>query len=142
MAKIRRFEESKTPKKTESDGDLRSSLSISGGVKFCAYSRTRERFLSNQVEVGSFPTDLLEKRLANFKPGSGAALWINPFRELPLTIFRFPVDLVHLDQNCLVLDTFESFPISTHGSRGKRQRVCLFCHRVRLTLSEFSTVIN
>jgi len=77
---------------------------------------TGERFLSNQIEVGSFQTYLLEERLANFTPGSGGALWINPYRELPVSLFRFPVDLVHLDQNGIVLDTFESFPISASDS--------------------------
>jgi hypothetical protein len=116
MAKIRRINESKAAMETKSDatiGDLRSSQPIAGTVRFCAYNRTRERFLSNQVEVGSFSTDFLEQRLATIAPRSSVALWINPFRELPLGLFRFPVDLVHLDQSCVVIDVSESFPIST-----------------------------
>jgi hypothetical protein len=119
MAKIRRFDESGVRREAEPGTNTRglSSLrTIAGGARFCAYNVTGERFLSNQIEVGSFPTHLLEKRLATFTPGSGGALWINPYRELPLALFRFPVDLVHLDQNGIVLNTFESFPISTSDS--------------------------
>jgi hypothetical protein len=60
----------------------------------------------------------MEERLKNLSPGSGVALWITPFRELLLTIFSEPVDLIHLDQNYVVLNTIESFPISTSGASG------------------------
>lgn len=119
MAKIRRFNESKVGREADAGtktGDLSSSQPIAGGTRFCAYNLTRERFLSNQIEVGSFPMQLLEERLASFAPGLGLALWVNPFRDLPLALFRSPVDLVYLNQNCVVLDKLESFPISTRGS--------------------------
>jgi hypothetical protein len=119
MAKIRRFNESKVGREADAGtktGDLRSSQPIAGGARFCAYNLTRERFLSNQIEVGSFSMHFLEERLASFAPGLGFALWVNPFRELPLSLFRSPVDLVYLNQSCVVLDKLESFPISTPGS--------------------------
>lgn len=119
MAKIRRFNAFKVgreAKRVTETGDLSSSLPIAGGARFCAYNLTRERFLSNQVQVGGFSSDFTEQYLANITPKSSAALWINPFRELPLTLFSIPVDLVYLDQSCVVLDKLESFPISTPGS--------------------------
>jgi hypothetical protein len=100
-------------------GKLSPSQSAQGPTRFCAYNQTRERFLSNQVEVSYLPPDLIAEFLKDFTPGSGVALWIAPFRELPLTIFSLPVDLVHLDQRCVVLDTVESFPIATSGTSGR-----------------------
>jgi len=88
-------------------------------IRFCAYNQTRERFLSNQVEVSYLTPDLIAEFLKDFTQGSGVALWIAPFRELPLTVFSQPVDLVHLDQRCVVLDTVESFPIATSGTSGR-----------------------
>ena len=118
MAKIRRFNDPKVGTEAEpgtNTGNLSSSRLIAGGTRFCAYNTTRERFLSNQVQVGSFSSDLLEQSLANITPKSSAALWVNPIRELPLAFFRSPVDMVYLDQSCAVLDKLESFPISTPG---------------------------
>src|SRR5512146_2508132 len=54
------------------------------GTRFCAYDRTRQRFLSNQVDICDSDPNNLEVRLANFVPGAGAALWVTPFGELPL----------------------------------------------------------
>lgn len=85
------------------------------GARFCAYNRTRQRFLSNQVDICDADPNILEVRLASFVPGAGTALWVTPQGELPLTIFRFPVDLVYLDRNYAVHDTVESFPLSTSG---------------------------
>ena len=99
-------------------GKLSQSQSAQGPIRFCAYNQTRERFLSNQVEVSYLSPDLIAEFLKDFTQGSGVALWIAPFRELPLTIFSLPVDLVHLDQRCVVLDTVESFPIATSGTSG------------------------
>ena len=49
---------------------------------------------------------------------SGIALWIAPFRDLPLTIFSLPVDLVRLDQSCVVLDAVASYPIAIFKASG------------------------
>jgi uncharacterized protein len=84
-----------------------------GVSKCCAYNRTRERFLCADVEAGDFQASSLETHLAAFAPGSGAALWIIPFRNISPTSVRIPLDLVYLDRNCVVLDTVESFPISS-----------------------------
>lgn len=99
-------------------GKLSLSQSAQDPIRFCAYNQTRERFLSNQVEVSYLSPDLIAEFLNDFTEGSGVALWIAPFRELPLTIFTLPVDLVHLDQSCVVLDTVESFPITTSRTLG------------------------
>ena len=118
LAKIRLFEELDTTRKTGSGSPTLNQSAwppAAHGTRFCAYDRTRERFLSNQVDACDSNPLLLEVRLENFVPGSGAALWLAPVCELPLTIFRFPVDLVLLDRNYVVIDAVESFPLSSSG---------------------------
>lgn len=81
-------------------------------VKHCAYNRTRERFLSADVDAGDFCSSSLDARLPALAPESGAGLWLVPFRGISLTSVRVPVDLVYLDQHCTVVDVVESFPIA------------------------------
>ncbi len=118
IAEIQPFEELESTRKAGSGSALnqRAWSSAAHGTRFCAYDKTRQRFLSNQVDVCDSNPLILEVRLEGFVPGSGAALWFAPVCELPLTIFRFPVDLVYLDRNDAVLDAVESFPLSTSGS--------------------------
>jgi len=82
-----------------------------GGLKYCAYNGTRERFLCADVEAGEFAAAALETRLAALTPGRNTALWMVPFRGISPTSVRLPIDLVYLDENCSVLETVESFPI-------------------------------
>src|SRR5579863_7837771 len=91
------------------------SLGVSPGVessKCCAYNKTRERFLSAQVEAADFSADQLEPRLASLTQGSDTALWIIPFRGISATMVRIPVDLVYLDEDLVVLAAIDSFPLS------------------------------
>src|SRR5580658_370001 len=81
--------------------------------KCCAYNQTRQRFLSADVEAGDFPASSLDACLATLTPGTAAAFWIIPFRDISPTSVRAPLDLIYLDRNCVVLDTVESFPFST-----------------------------
>ena len=80
--------------------------------KCCAYNRTRERFISTEVEYADFAASSLELRLAALVPGSGAALWLVPFRGLSPTSVRVPIDLLYLDQDSVVQAAVESFPIA------------------------------
>jgi hypothetical protein len=119
MADIRDFRESAIRKDGEKNPATRHSpkaQSYAEGGRYCAYNQTRERFISTDVEAADFSNASLEDRLSAFKSGSGAALWITPFRGLSPTSVRFPIDLVYLNQNCVVLDAVESFPISTVGA--------------------------
>ncbi len=42
------------------------------------------------------------------KPGEG--LWMAPFRGIPESGMRAPLDLIYLDEDCRVIDAVESFP--------------------------------
>jgi hypothetical protein len=119
MADLRDFRESAIRKDDKKDlpaGRLPQAQSGVEEIRYCAYNQTRERFVSTDVEVADFSTVILGNRLSTFKPGSGAALWITPFRGLPATSVHFPIDLVYLNKSCIVIDAIESFPISTIDS--------------------------
>ncbi len=98
------------------DSAVRGELIGLGASKCCAYNQSRERFLSADVGAGDFPVSGLDAWLATLAPGSGAALWIVPFRGISPTSVRVPLDLLYLDRNCMVLDAVESFPISGASS--------------------------
>lgn len=119
MADIRDIRESALRKDDKKDlvaGRFPQAQSGVEETRYCAYNQTRERFVSTDVEVADFSTAILGDRLSAFKAGSGAALWIVPFRGLSPTSVRFPIDLVYLNKDCIVLDAIESFPISVVNS--------------------------
>jgi len=87
--------------------------SSSETVRYCAYNQTRGLFLSNNVEAADSTSASLEDRLSKLKLDSGAALWFIPFRGLSATSVHFPIDLVYLNEDRVVLGAVESFP----GSR-------------------------
>ena len=95
---------------------VRGEPSASGAGNCCAYNQTRERFLCSQVTSGDFHASSLENYLSALTPGSGAALWLLPFRGISPTSVRVPIDLLYLDRNCVVLEAIESFPISSVSS--------------------------
>lgn len=78
----------------------------------CAYNQTRERFLSADVDAADFTSGSLVSRLPGITSDSGAGLWLVPFRGIPPTSVRVPVDLIYLDINCRVIETVESFPLA------------------------------
>lgn len=80
--------------------------------KHCAYNQTNECFLGLEVDAADFSEALLEDRLPALRPGSGAGLWMVPFRGIPENLVRIPLDLVYLDESCRVIAVVEAFPIS------------------------------
>lgn len=113
MAEIRRMPKSEfEPEDAQPLPDAPSIYSFEEGSRYCAYDLTRGRFLSTEIEAANFSPAILEDRLPNLGPGSRGALWLSPFRGVSPTSFRFPVDLVLLDQRCAVLEVTESYPIS------------------------------
>jgi hypothetical protein len=111
MAEIRPLRE----EKSGPGRDLSNGLPSSFGrqlTRFCAYNQTGQRFISNEVDVPPASTASLEDLLSILTPGSGKAIWIVPIRTLNATGFRAPVDLLYLDENGLVLEAVQSFPIS------------------------------
>lgn len=87
-------------------------------LKYCAYNKTKEHFLSAEVEAADFSIASLNDRLPTLALNSGACLWLIPFRGISPTGMRVPVDLIYLDRNCVVVETVESFPISGTPASG------------------------
>lgn len=81
--------------------------------KVCAYNQTRQRFLSVDVEAADFSPAILNDRLPTLTSGCGLALWIVPNRGISPTSVRFPIDLVYLNADGIVLCVVDSFPISS-----------------------------
>jgi hypothetical protein len=78
---------------------------------YCAYNRTRDRFLSTHVDLIDLQSGGLSQCLAALTPDSKAALWLAPFRGISPDHATAPIDLVYLDRNHCVLAVVESFPI-------------------------------
>jgi hypothetical protein len=81
-------------------------------LEFCAYNQTAQRFLGVDVIAAEFSDASFNDWMFTLTPGSGAGLWIVPFRGIPESAFRFPLDLIYLDEHCRVVDVVESFPAS------------------------------
>ncbi|MGD0347353.1 MAG: PilZ domain-containing protein [Terracidiphilus sp.] len=80
--------------------------------KYCVYSQTCGRFVATDVRAAHATTDGAEVSLQDLKLDAGTGLWILPYVEISTTDFRFPVDLVFLTNDCVVLATVESFPFA------------------------------
>ena len=80
--------------------------------KYCVYNLTRELFLGVDVDAADFTAAHLDDRLPALALGSGAGLWLVPFRGILPSDVCIPVDLVYLDRSCEIIEAVESFPIS------------------------------
>ncbi|MGA3263027.1 MAG: PilZ domain-containing protein [Terracidiphilus sp.] len=78
--------------------------------KHCAYNQTRECFLGLEVATADIPYASLNDLMPTLALKSGEGLWLEPFRGIPETGMRTPLDLVYLDEDCRVIDVVESFP--------------------------------
>ncbi len=61
-----------------------------------------------------------ESRLRALGGEGEAALWIVAFWEPSPTSVRFPLDLIYLSNDCIVLDTVESFPLASAAASSTR----------------------
>ena len=100
--------------------------------KYCVYNQTGERFVATDVKFVA--TDVkaadassggVEARLRALGQDAGAGLWILPYMEISPTSIRFPVDLVFLDNDCVVLATVESFPLASLPDSSAKARSLL-----------------
>ncbi len=120
MGELHFFGESATRRVSEAavdEGQATHSVVEPGSCS--AYNLSRGRFLGVDVEVADFSTASLETRLPALVPQSGLALWIIPFRGLSPANIHVPLDLLYLDQNNVVLDMDEFFPIGLVSSSRK-----------------------
>jgi hypothetical protein len=78
--------------------------------RLCAYNQTRECFLGLEVEAADLSFAGLKDLLGKLALKSGEGLWMLPFRGIPETSMRVPLDLIYLDEDCRVIEVVESFP--------------------------------
>lgn len=78
--------------------------------RLCAYNQTRECFLGLEVACADLPSASLKELLGKLSLKSGEGLWMVPFRGIPETAMRDPLDLIYLDEDCRVIEVVESFP--------------------------------
>jgi uncharacterized membrane protein (UPF0127 family) len=104
-----------TPREFAADGQTASNRQ-----KYFIYNRTRERFVATDVEAAIASTDSLEARLRTLGPGGVTALWIFPYAAIAPSSVRFPLDLVILDDDSVVLRAIESFPLCGLGEVSPR----------------------
>jgi len=83
--------------------------------RYCAYNETRHRLVATNVEAADGTSGGAEARLLTLGPEGGTTLWISPFRGISPACARFPLDLVFLDPDRIVLDTVEFFPMNVGG---------------------------
>jgi hypothetical protein len=81
-------------------------------LKLCAYNQTVQRLLGFDITAAEFSDASLKEWMLTLTPRSDAGLWIVPFRGIPESYVRFPLDLVYLDEDRRVVDLVESFPAS------------------------------
>jgi uncharacterized membrane protein (UPF0127 family) len=78
--------------------------------RLCAYNQTRECFLGLEVSVADVAPAVLKSLFRKISLKSGEGLWITPFRGMPETDMRAPLDLIYMDDMCRVIEVVESFP--------------------------------
>jgi hypothetical protein len=78
--------------------------------RLCAYNQTRECFLGLEVAAVDVTFAALKEQLGRLVLKSGEGLWMSPFRGIPETNMRVPLDLIYLDEDCRVIEVVESFP--------------------------------
>jgi len=78
--------------------------------RLCAYNQTRECFLGLEVTAADLSFAGLKDLLGKLMLKSGEGLWMEPFRGIPETNMRVPLDLIYLDEDCRVIEVVESFP--------------------------------
>jgi hypothetical protein len=78
--------------------------------RLCAYNQTRECFLGLEVAAADLSYAGLQDLLGKLSLKSGEGIWMMPFRGIPETNMRVPLDLIYLDEDCRVIEVVESFP--------------------------------
>ena len=76
----------------------------------CAYNQTKRCILGVEVACGDFSAISLTERMPQLTPQSGRGLWLAPFRGIPSTDVRVPLDLIYLDAGLKVIEVVELFP--------------------------------
>ncbi len=115
MAEIRHFPSSGFPA-TRQDVALHAASLQKPSVNpqiYCVYNQTQQRFVVTQVEVLPDSDGELEARLQSPELRIQLGLWLVPSRHISPASVRFPLDLIFLDADCVVLAAVVSFPLSS-----------------------------
>jgi hypothetical protein len=101
--------------------------SAASDQKYCVYNETRERFVAADIAAAHASPGGAEARMRALEQGAGKGLWILPYQEISPASICLPVDLVFLDNECVVLNLVESFPLaSVPASSAKALSVLAF----------------
>ena len=77
---------------------------------YCVYNQTRECFLGLRIA----PADTMWKRLkgliGRIRLGYDEGLWVVPSRGIHTVGLVFPIDVIYLDENLLVIHLVEHVP--------------------------------
>jgi hypothetical protein len=63
-----------------------------------------------EIVSGDYSRASLAGQIPLLTPKSGAGVWLLPFKGMPVTDARFPLDLIYLDADCRVIEAVEFFP--------------------------------
>jgi len=81
--------------------------------KYCVYNQTRGHFVATDVTSADASVGGVQAGLRNLGQEFGTGLWILPDVRISPNIVCFPLDLVYLDNDCVVLATVEAFPLTS-----------------------------
>ena len=84
-----------------------------GLPEYEAYNQTRGCFLGVDIVAGEFVHVARMRWLPELRSGSGAGLWMKPFRGIRSEEAQIPIDLLYLDEECRVIEAIECFPTSS-----------------------------
>ncbi len=122
MAEIRQFPRPEVPATRQSVALKIAAAQIAAarGQRYCVYNQTCEHFVATGVEAVDASAGELEAHLRRLEPGGPTGLWILPCRGISPACLRFPVDLVYLDADGVVLEAIASFPLAARAISSAR----------------------
>jgi len=115
MAEIRHFPQMgyQTTRENVARKPVPAEGSAAKAQAYCVYNQTRERFVASRVETSDASAGDPETALRSLELAAGTGLWIFPCPEISATSIRFPLDLVYLNNDCVVLEVVASFPLAS-----------------------------
>lgn len=76
----------------------------------CVYNRTRECFLALRVAAADTPWTRIRGLIGRWRLRSDEGIWVVPSNGVHTLGVLFPLDLIYLDENEVVLELREMFP--------------------------------
>jgi hypothetical protein len=84
--------------------------------RHCAFNQSKECFLGLHITPVDLPYTRLRDAFGSLALKADEGICIHPFRGIPTTDVRVPVDLIYLSREGIVLDVVESFPANLPSS--------------------------